>query len=950
VQSEDPEYGTDPQKLRPLDVRCSNVDDDSPFIRVINYTGLTTSERPGMAPATFQVALGSQPRSPVSISVSSSRTTEGTVSPATLQFNAVNWSSPQTITVSGVDERVADGPQQFLVVFAPSSSNDGDYQGRLPNPSTITVTNQDDDSPGVLVKAAANLATSEPSETATFTVELTSQPTADVTIPLSSSNTKEGTVSPASITFTPSNWGAARTVTLTGVDDKVQDGNQPYVVTVGPSTSKDPNYNPRPATEVKVTNEDDDIAKILVGAVTGRASEDGTSASFTIRLQTQPTAEVKIGVSSTRPGELTVNPASVTFTAVNWASPQTINVTGVNDDMQDDDQPVLIEVGAPTTSDGNYKAIDPPDVTVTNYDNDAAGIVVKQISAQTSESGATATFSVSLRTQPSGKADVSLTLMSSDVSEGTLSTGTLTFTDANWKSEQVVTVTGVDDDSTADGPQRYTVSFGASKSDDRNYKGLQPQTLNFTNLDNDSAGIEVKPTVGETSEDLDTMSFTVVLLSKPKADVKIAVASTDPGEGTVSTSALTFTPANWSARQTVTVTGVDDDEDDGSATYKVTLGSPTTTDTDYADLVPPSVNLTNKDNDVAEIVVSPAEGDTTEAGGKTRFTIKLRTKPSGDVKISLSSSNKAEGFTMLEEVKLTASDWNTPHGVDVFGEDDDVQDDDQIYTIITGTASSTDANYNGKSVADVTVKNIDDDRAGYTVGPPMGHTSEDGGKATFTIRLKSKPTAPVFIPIKSGNEAEGTVAVDTVDFTVNNWNVAQTVTVTGVDDDDVADGNVEYTIVLSKPMTTDANYLKAEPADVTFTNDDNDSAAFLVTMPASTQTGEAEAAPSVTFQVALSSKPKGNVSIELKSSNALEGDIASPEEKVLTFTPSNWSTKQAVVVKGVNDDVVDGDKTYQVTFGPPKSTDSGYNTLPAQKVSLENADDDVEPEPEPEPE
>ena len=52
----------------------------------------------------------------------------------------------------------------------------------------------------------AGLATTEAGGTATFTVVLNTQPTADVTIALSSSDTTEGTVGPASLVFTTANW------------------------------------------------------------------------------------------------------------------------------------------------------------------------------------------------------------------------------------------------------------------------------------------------------------------------------------------------------------------------------------------------------------------------------------------------------------------------------------------------------------------------------------------------------------------------------------------------------------------------------------------------------------------------------------------------------------------------------------------------------------------------
>ena len=88
----------------------------------------------------------------------------------------------------------------------------------------------------------AGLTTTEAGGTATFTVVLNTQPTADVTIALSSSDTTEGTVSPASLTFTTANWNVAQTVTVTGVDDAVDDGDVVYTIVTAPATSTDPNY------------------------------------------------------------------------------------------------------------------------------------------------------------------------------------------------------------------------------------------------------------------------------------------------------------------------------------------------------------------------------------------------------------------------------------------------------------------------------------------------------------------------------------------------------------------------------------------------------------------------------------------------------------------------------------------------------------------------------------
>lgn len=112
--------------------------------------------------------------------------------------------------------------------------------------------------PGITVSPTAGLTTSEDGATASFNVVFDSQPAADVTIDLSSSDTSEGTVSVSSVTFTPSNWDTPQTVTVTGVDDSEIDGDVAYTIVTAPAQSSDSNYNGLNAADVSVTNTDND--------------------------------------------------------------------------------------------------------------------------------------------------------------------------------------------------------------------------------------------------------------------------------------------------------------------------------------------------------------------------------------------------------------------------------------------------------------------------------------------------------------------------------------------------------------------------------------------------------------------------------------------------------------------------------------------------------------------
>ena len=95
---------------------------------------------------------------------------------------------------------------------------------------------------GFKVMPTSGLKTTERGGQATFTVALLSPPTAVVTVALISDRTGEGTVSPAGLMFTPVNWNAPQTVTVTGVDDPDADGDVSYSIVLAPATSADPAY------------------------------------------------------------------------------------------------------------------------------------------------------------------------------------------------------------------------------------------------------------------------------------------------------------------------------------------------------------------------------------------------------------------------------------------------------------------------------------------------------------------------------------------------------------------------------------------------------------------------------------------------------------------------------------------------------------------------------------
>lgn len=112
--------------------------------------------------------------------------------------------------------------------------------------------------------------------------------------------------------------------------------------------------------------------------------------------------------------------------------------------------------------------------------------------------------------------------------------------------------------------------------------------------------------------------------------------------------------------------------------------------------------------------------------------------------------------------------------------------------------------------------------SGIVITPITGlTTTEAGGTATFDVVLSTVPTDTVTVTFQSSNPAEGTVPATPLTFTVGNWNVPQTVTITGVDDA-VYDPGTVYTIVSNPATSNDLNYAGVNPADVTVTNTSDD--------------------------------------------------------------------------------------------------------------------------------
>jgi uncharacterized repeat protein (TIGR01451 family) len=895
-------------------------------------------------------------------------------------------------------------------------------------PSSFVV----EQTPQIIVTPTSGLITTEGGQQAEFEVYLTVKPFDDVIINLASSDLTEGSIDKLTLTFTPNNWNTPQIVTITGVDDTLDDGDIPYTIVTSTATSSDSDYNDLEPDDVSVINLDNDdtttynpgITVIPVGPFNSNATrlittETGGNATFTIQLNTQPITDVTIPLFSNDLTEGYTDVPSVTFTPFNWNIPQTVTVMGVEDQISDGNIPYTIVTDPAQTTDPIYNILNPHDVLVTNLDTGLSGKTVPGITVTpigplnqsgqliTTEEGGTATFTVALDSQPTDNVTISLT--SDDSTEGFTDQPTIIFTPFNWNTPQAVTVTGVDD-TLADGDINYDIITEVTQTNDILYKFIDPNDVLMVNLDdgdtgNVQAGVIVDPISGLiTTEQGGTATFTVVLTTQPEFDVTIPITSNDVTEGVPDQSSLTFTVENWNIPQTVTVIGVDDTLADGDISYMIDTGSATGVDNNsqpytYLNDVD-DVSVTNLDDTVQPdagnilpgVTVSPVTGlETTETGGFDTFTVALDTQPYKTVTITITSTNEDEGTVDKQILIFNPWDWNIEQTVTVTGVDNFIQDGDQPYTIVVNIEGSNDPDpeYNPQNIDpdDVGVINIDNDKAGLLVAPGSGLiTSEDGDTDRFIIFLTSKPTSDVIVNVTSENPGEGLPLTTQYTFKPGNWFIPQVDTLEGQDDNQ-PDGDVPYLVdvFVNNALTQDLlfNNLSQDVSainlgdifdfNITFNPSplytpyyflfdglglfEDSGRASISNLFGGFETGLPQspfnliygnALPPVIiselfvessddenikgwFEIYLTLKPRHPVTINFESINMPEGALSTDS---VTFDPDKWYVVKKVYVTADADLDVPGDETQIIVTDPAISEDNNFDDFDPQDLNI----------------
>ena len=545
------------------------------------------------------------------------------------------------------------------------------------------------------------------------------------------------------------------------------------------------------------------------------------------------------------------------------------------------------------------------------------------------------TYSVRLGMRPTAAVTVAVSGYSSD--DLMLDKPRLTFSTSDWHVEQTVTVSAPEDDDSRD--ETTTLTHTASGASE--YRG-KTASLDVTVFDNDSPGVTVA-TNPVTSPPALTLTeggsgaYTVVLESKPSANVTVTVAKTGTSGITVNKSTLPFTTANWRTPQTVTVSAIQDgDAVAESATISHTV---TSTDTQYAGISAASVGVTATDDDTPGVVVQPTSLALTE-GGETRYTVVLTTRPSVDVTVNIVSGRRDVRVDQ-SSLTFTSTTWNSVRTVRVAKDEDNIPSGSGAVTI-TNTVSTTDSAYASVTAADVNVQVTDNDSPGVTIRP-ISLTVDEGGSETYTVVLATRPSSDVTVTIGFGSGSSPDVATDetTLTFTDQDWDDPQTVTVSAAEDD--TDTANDTATITHTATSTDSDY-NLTAGEVSVGVADNDQVKVKVD-PTSLTVAEDGSA---TYTLVLGSRPSADVTVAIALSSTSSPDVTlttgtdtSVTSFSVTFAPGDWDTPRTVTVEAVDDaDAVNDGATLEHTV---TSTDGSYNGVATDSVTVTVTDDDEPP-------
>ncbi|MCY4162793.1 MAG: family 20 glycosylhydrolase [bacterium] len=688
----------------------------------------------------YFVGLSAAPLADVTVSVSAGAgilvdgPDAGTAGSTTemLRFTPSNWNTQQQVRVMAVDNDLDQPATRTVQITHAAASEDDRYN--LGAAGNVTVTITDEDSAAVLISETSDSTevteAQGTSNTDSYQVVLGSEPTADVSITVTASaGVLLGTGSSTeTLLFTPSNWNVAQTVTVTGVDDAVDQPPTRTVQITHVASSSDTAYRgiTIPSVSVKVTDDEVLPAPLQVlaeSAVTGvgiswsaPVSAGGAIAGYDVQYRrksvTNWTDHTHSSTATTATVSGLIGGATYVFRV------RARNAAGAGLWSQEVEQtPKAAADALPTIV-----------LTASSVEVDEGDPAVFTLMANKALSGSLdvnvfvlggPTFGVQQGAQTvtlpaSGSLEISLATTDDNIDEADSTVLVFASAGTGYIPDPFVASTIVaDDDSTEVSlARRDTTALSESTGTTQ---------LAVTLARNLMQGEQVDVPLAISGSGVTAEDYTLSLLTSFGVNVGVELINAD-----------TLTPivrlSGRGARTAVLVLAALQDEiDEGSSeTLNFAFGnlSSSTLGTNISGGVlahtsTNSFSVSIADDDAAGLVAAHSSGGATrvaEQAGVGRFGVRLSTKPVSDVTVEVSSEDSSALQISPAVLNFNTLDWNRLKYVQVIGQDDDIDNpgNERVVQVSFDFSSSADSVYSALSDAQVPVSVTDDDVGGVT--------------------------------------------------------------------------------------------------------------------------------------------------------------------------------------------------------------------------------------------